>query len=167
MEPYIAIQEDDVDIGELIRMAKMPGTGAVVLFDGVVRDDDIDRMDLEAYEPIARELMAGIARKGSEQYGLLSVAIVHRVGSLGLGVVVGVMGSRHPQARAFLGTGVLGGFTTFSAFAVQVVTSTPWLAVLLALCTLVLGVIAAGAGLRIGRALGHRRGSTDAPEQAE
>jgi len=96
----------------------------------------------------------------------LTVAI-NVVGSLGLGVVVGVMGSRHPQARAFLGTGVLGGFTTFSAFAVQVVTSTPWLAVLLALCTLVLGVIAAGAGLRIGRALGHRRGSTDAPEQAE
>ncbi len=96
----------------------------------------------------------------------LTVAI-NVVGSLGLGVVVGVMGSRHPQARAFLGTGVLGGFTTFSAFAVQVVTSTPWLAVLLALCTLVLGVIAAGAGLRVGRALGHRRGSTDAPEQAE
>ena len=32
---------------------------------------------------------------------------------------MGRLGDGHPFARAFLGTGVLGGFTTYSAFAVQ------------------------------------------------
>ena len=44
---------------------------------------------------------------------------VNVVGSFALGIVVGRLGDRHPLARAFLGTGVLGGFTTYSAFAVQ------------------------------------------------
>ena len=54
-----------------------------------------------------------------------------RVGSLLLGVVVGWLDDRHPRARAFLGTGVLGGFTTYSAFAVQTVVASAtelWLA---------------------------------------
>ena len=41
----IAIQEDDVDIGALITAAKKHGTGAVVVFDGVVRDDNITEME--------------------------------------------------------------------------------------------------------------------------
>ncbi len=44
---------------------------------------------------------------------------VNVLGSFLLGVVVGALGDRHPLARAFVGTGVLGGFTTYSAFAVQ------------------------------------------------
>jgi molybdopterin synthase catalytic subunit len=104
MEPFIAIQEDDVDIDALVQRAKMPGTGAVVVFDGVVRDDGIDRMDLEAYEPVARELMAEIARTGTKQHGLLSVAIVHRVGPLGLGenILIVVVAAGH-RKEAFAG----------------------------------------------------------------
>ncbi len=104
MEPYIAVQQDDVDINTLVRSAKMPGTGAVVVFDGVVRDDGIDRMDLEAYEPVARELMAGIAREGAERFGLLSVAIVHRVGLLRLGenILIVVVSAGH-RKEAFAG----------------------------------------------------------------
>ena len=44
---------------------------------------------------------------------------VNVVGSFALGIVIGRLGDRHPLARAFIGTGVLGGFTTYSAFAVQ------------------------------------------------
>lgn len=104
MEPYIAVQQEDVDIGALVRAAKVPGTGAVVLFDGVVRDDGIDRMDLEAYEPIARELMAEIARKGAARFDLLSVAVVHRVGSLALGenILIVVVSAGH-RKEAFAG----------------------------------------------------------------
>lgn len=104
MEPYIAVQEGDVDIGALVHAAKVPGTGAVVLFDGVVRDDGIDRMELEAYEPVARELMAGIARAGAERFGLLSVAVVHRVGSLALGenILIVVVSAGH-RREAFAG----------------------------------------------------------------
>ncbi len=49
----IRVQTEDVDIGALIKAAKEPGTGAVVVFDGVVRDDGITEMELEAYADVA------------------------------------------------------------------------------------------------------------------
>ncbi len=104
MDPFIAVQQEDVDVGSLVRAAKVPGTGAVVLFDGVVRNDGIDRMELEAYEPVARELMAEIARRGAELFDLLSVAIVHRVGPLALGenILIVVVSAGH-RKEAFAG----------------------------------------------------------------
>ena len=106
--------------------------------------------------------------------GLVAVsavtAVVNVVGALVLGIVVGALGARHPRARAFLGTGILGGFTTYSAFAVQVATLpaiAPAWALVIALVTLVAGFFAAGLGLRAGRALGRRGRAADAPEEAE
>ena len=49
------VQKEDVDIGALIAAAKRPGAGAVVVFDGIVRDDDITEMELEAYEQVATD----------------------------------------------------------------------------------------------------------------
>jgi fluoride exporter len=47
-----------------------------------------------------------------------STLVINLVGSLLIGVVIAVVGHR-PMPRAFLATGVLGGFTTFSAYAVE------------------------------------------------
>ncbi|MDZ8171437.1 fluoride efflux transporter FluC [Microbacterium xanthum] len=85
----------------------------------------------------------------------LATLAVNVVGSFLLGVVVAALGDRHPLWRSFAGTGALGGFTTYSAFAVQaaVAASTaPWVGVLLAVAA-VLGGLAAAAG---GIALAHR-----------
>ncbi|GAB3274537.1 fluoride efflux transporter FluC [Microbacterium lacusdiani] len=49
---------------------------------------------------------------------LVATIAVNAVGSGLLGFVVGRVGSTGPRRRAFLGTGVLGGFTTYSGFAV-------------------------------------------------
>jgi CrcB protein len=84
----------------------------------------------------------------------MTTLVINVVGSLVLGVVVGVLGSGSPRLRAFLGTGILGGFTTYSAFAVQVVRAADGrapLALALAVASLLLGVAAALAGLLIGR----------------
>ena len=93
----ISIQEEDVDIGELIAGAKQPGTGAVVVFDGIVRDDDIREMELEAYRDVAGRELAEIAAEATEKFGLLSVDIVHRVGRLRVGenILVIVTGAGH------------------------------------------------------------------------
>lgn len=77
---------------------------------------------------------------------------VNVVGSLLLGIVIGSLGDRHPLARAFLGTGVLGGFTTYSAFALQTATllgSLPLAGVALAVVSVLLGLAAAALGLRL------------------
>ncbi|MEW1975648.1 CrcB family protein [Microbacterium profundi] len=72
-------------------------------------------------------------------------------------LLIGVLAARLPGAsdlRVFLGTGMLGGFTTYSAFAVGAVglwTDAPLIATAYVLLTLGLGIIAALVGVRIGR----------------
>lgn len=71
-------------------------------------------------------------------------------------LLIGILAARMPQTsgmRVFLGTGVLGGFTTYSAFmtgAVSLWTDAPLLAFAYAAGSLVLGLVAAALGLRLG-----------------
>lgn len=100
----------------------------------------------------------------------LTTLAINVMGSLALGIVVGALGDRHPGPRLFLGTGVLGGFTTYSALAVQatqLAAAAPLLAMLIPLASLVVGVLAAGGGLVIGRLLAGRAGAVDDPKSAE
>ena len=101
----IAIQTDDVDIGALIVAAKKPGTGAVVVFDGVVRDDDITEMELEAYEDVATQELEKIARDATEQFRLLHVDIIHRIGRLAVGenILIIIVAAGHRE-EAYAGS---------------------------------------------------------------
>jgi len=99
----IAIQKEDVDIGTLITAAKKHGTGALVVFDGIVRDDDITGIELEAYNDVAKQELEKIARDARHQFNLLHVDIIHRIGCLAVGenilIIVVAAGHRH-QAYA-------------------------------------------------------------------
>ena len=101
----IVIQTDDVDIGALIIAAKKHGTGAVVVFDGVVRDDNITEMELEAYEDIATQELDKIAKDATEQFGLLHVDIIHRIGRLAVGenILIIIVAAGHRQ-EAYAGS---------------------------------------------------------------
>lgn len=95
---------------------------------------------------------------------------INIVGSLLLGVVVGWLDDRHPRLRVFLGTGVLGGFTTYSAFAVHGVTTStaaPVVGLVLIVVSLFGGALAAGLGLVIGRRIADVPGEIEAPGDAE
>ena len=84
--------------------------------------------------------------------------------------MVGWLDGRHPRARAFLGTGVLGGFTTYSAFAVQTVTASAtslWIAVGLVAASVSAGLLGAIVGLFIGRRIADVPGEIEPPESAE
>ncbi|WP_322410718.1 CrcB family protein [Microbacterium invictum] len=103
--------------------------------------------------------------------GAVAVTLVENVvGSLMLGVVVAVLGDHRPRLRAFAGTGILGGFTTYSTFAVQtaqLATDAAAAAVLLTLASLLLGLLAALGGLVVGRRITGGRPGSDAPREAE
>lgn len=83
----------------------------------------------------------------------VAVLVANVVGAL----LIGILAARLPAStdlRLLLGTGVLGGFTTYSAFmtgAVALWTDAPLLAVAYAVGSLVLGLAAAALGLRLGR----------------
>lgn len=101
----IRIQTEDVDVGALIASAKEPGAGAVVVFDGIVRDDDITEMEVEAYGDVAVAEMEKIAKEATGQFRLRHVDIIHRIGRLGVGenLLITVVSAGHRQ-EAYAGS---------------------------------------------------------------
>jgi molybdopterin synthase catalytic subunit len=95
----IAIQQEDVDIGKLIAEAKRGGTGAIVVFDGVVRDDNIQEMELEAYREVAVPELEKIALEAAARFRLLHVDIIHRIGRLSVGenILIIIVSAGHRQ----------------------------------------------------------------------
>lgn len=94
------------------------------------------------------------------------IAIVNVAGALLMGLLVGRLGriseGRARRLRLLLGTGVLGGFTTYSALAVDTAVlarDQHWVAALgYPLGSVVLGLLACGLGLTLGaRAPGRGR----------
>ncbi len=83
----------------------------------------------------------------------LAVLLANVLGAL----LIGVVAARLPasaELRLLLGTGVLGGFTTYSALMTGTLAlwgAAPLLAAAYAVGSLVLGLLAAAAGLRLGR----------------
>ncbi len=92
-----------------------------------------------------------------------STLAVNTTGCLAIGVLMVWVGSgRAPAAaRPFLGVGLLGGFTTFSAYAVDlpvlVEAGRADLAVLCLVSTVALAIVAVVAGTAVGTALAERR----------
>lgn len=85
-----------------------------------------------------------------------STVAVNLVGSLVLGLLAGGLNRRFPTwLREGAQTGLLGGFTTYSALALWAATSelANWLSLLFAAGVAVAGVIAALAGLSLGEAI--------------
>ena len=95
---------------------------------------------------------AGVAAALPVVPGALPVATLG-VNLLGCLLLGGLLAGRPgPRRQALLGTGVLGGFTTFSAFAVEVdalLTRAPLLALAYAAGSVVGGVALAGVGARL------------------
>jgi CrcB protein len=87
---------------------------------------------------------------GEVRSGLATTLAINVVGAFLLGLLVGLR-PHGRWSRPFLGTGVLGGFTTFSTFAVQTVDASAATGIVYAAGTLVLGIGAAALGLRVAR----------------
>jgi molybdopterin synthase catalytic subunit len=74
---------------EITAALKAPSDGAVVVFDGIVRDNSRSRetlyLDYEAYEPMALKKMRAIGKMTHHKFPVGRVAIVHRLGRLQIG----------------------------------------------------------------------------------
>ena len=112
---------------------------------------------------LARWAVAGALPRGEGAWPWATVT-VNLVGCLLLGVLLGVLEVRRPndaRLRVFAGTGVLGGFTTFSTFAVEVTDLLAAGALLMAAGYVVVsalgGVVAVALGLAAGRSTATAR----------
>jgi MoaE-MoaD fusion protein len=85
----VEIVRETIDTAVILAEVKAGGDGAVVLFDGIVRDNTRGRqtlhLDYEAYEEMALKQMRGLRDEAVAKFGVREVAIVHRLGRLMVG----------------------------------------------------------------------------------
>ena len=100
------LTREPIDAESIVAAAKEGEDGAVVVFDGIVRNNSRGRqtlyLDYEAYEEMAAKTMEELAREARSRMGVRSVTIVHRLGRLEIGEtsVLIVVASAH-RAEAF------------------------------------------------------------------
>ena len=107
LEPVrIALGRERIDAESLVESAKDGADGAVVVFDGIVRNHSRGRitlyLDYEAYEDMAQRQMTALAHEAVTRFGVRHVTVVHRLGRLQIGEtsVLIVVASAH-RAQAF------------------------------------------------------------------
>ena len=102
-----ALSESTIDTPRLGRGLESPRTGAVVVFEGRVRDHHEGRvvvgLSYEAYAELALAEGSRITAEARARFGIEQVACVHRVGELAIGEVavwVGVTAAHRDAAFA-------------------------------------------------------------------
>jgi molybdopterin synthase catalytic subunit len=85
----VELTQSPIDAQQVVRGVKGPGNGAVVVFDGTVRNHSGQRqtlyLDYEAYEPMALEKMREIIADVRTRFPIDAAALVHRLGRLQIG----------------------------------------------------------------------------------
>ena len=107
---FAAITEDPIDSSALQRRIQGDGDGAVIVFEGVVRDNTDGRrtllLDYECYVPLALRQLEEIGRGILRRFDVHRIALVHRVGRLRIreaSVSIAVASAhRHPAYGASL-----------------------------------------------------------------
>lgn len=107
---FFAITRDPIDSSALAERLKRPQDGAVVVFEGVVRNNTKGRetsyLEYDGYEDMALAQMTRIGKEIAEQYGIGRIGIVHRLGRLAIGeasvAVVATAPHRTPAFEAAL-----------------------------------------------------------------
>ena len=100
-----ALTRDAIDAEALIAAAKHGEDGAVVVFDGIVRNHSRNRqtlyLDYEAYEEMALKQIDSLSREAIGRFGVRHVTLVHRLGRLNVGetsVLIAVASAHRAQA---------------------------------------------------------------------
>ena len=101
-----SLHRQAIDAPAIIAAIKRGEDGAVVVFDGIVRNNTRGRqtihLDYEAYEEMAEKQMRALAEEARNRFAVRHVTIVHRLGRLEVGEtsVLIVVASAH-RAAAF------------------------------------------------------------------
>ncbi|MEN8042115.1 MAG: molybdenum cofactor biosynthesis protein MoaE, partial [Actinomycetota bacterium] len=87
---WIDVTDVSIDPQALAAFVADPRAGSSVVFSGTVRDhspgrDDVSRLEYEAYGGVSSAKIADIVGEALDQWSILRVAALHRVGSLDVG----------------------------------------------------------------------------------
>ena len=101
----VSLVREPIDSAPLVAAIKQGEDGAVVVFDGIVRNNTRGRRTLylvyEAYEDMALRMMHELARQAVAEHAVRQLALVHRLGRLEVGetsVLIAVASAHRAQA---------------------------------------------------------------------
>lgn len=85
----IRVTPDELDTAEAIQAVGSPAAGAINVFLGVVRDNNLGRtvqyLEYDAYPSMAEKVMRQLAEEAKERFALEDCAVLHRTGRLEIG----------------------------------------------------------------------------------
>ena len=88
-DDYFALTRMQIHADSLIAKVRTPGDGAIVTFDGCVRNNSLGRralhLEYEGYEPMALLKMREIGEQLHKMFSIDRVGMVHRLGRLEIG----------------------------------------------------------------------------------
>jgi molybdopterin synthase catalytic subunit len=86
---FFRLTRDPIPTADLAQQLKAPEDGAVVVFEGIVRDHSLGRetlyLEYEAYAPMALRKMEEIGQEAKRQFAFNHIGMVHRLGRLEIG----------------------------------------------------------------------------------
>jgi molybdopterin synthase catalytic subunit len=96
-----------LDLDEAVRAVSGPDRGAIATFIGTTRDHHEGRrvrsLEYDAYVPMAEAVMRSIGEEIAARFGTPHVAMLHRIGRLGIGepsVIIAVAAAHRREALA-------------------------------------------------------------------
>ncbi|MFW5914802.1 MAG: molybdenum cofactor biosynthesis protein MoaE [Thermoplasmatota archaeon] len=103
----VRVMEEDFSIQKVVDSVRDPRSGGIVTFLGTVRGEDIrgriDAMEVESYREMALEQLWDLRSRALDEYDLVDMAIIHRVGRLSPGeniVMIAAAGVHRENAFA-------------------------------------------------------------------
>src|SRR5260370_5634240 len=103
-EDIYQLVREPIDMLALVRQVRAPEDGAIVTFDGFVRNQSHDRptlyLDYEAYESMALAKMREIGARLHEKFRIHRAAIVHRLRRPAIGETSVFISFTAPQRAA-------------------------------------------------------------------
>lgn len=88
-ESYVRLTHERIVPHDVVPRLEKPEDGAIVIFDGIVRNNSRGRrtlyLDYESYEEMALKNLKELASQARQKFAVRSVAIVHRLGRIEIG----------------------------------------------------------------------------------
>jgi molybdopterin synthase catalytic subunit len=82
----VRLVREPIDVRALRQMVASPEDGAVVSFEGTVRDHSrgrhVEHLEYHSYEDMALKMLAEVGKRAKEEYEIREICIVHRLGLL-------------------------------------------------------------------------------------
>ena len=87
--PLVRLVRERIVPHEIVRPMERPEDGAIVIFDGIVRNHSRNRktlyLEYDAYESMALAKLQELASEATQRFAIRTVALVHRLGHLEIG----------------------------------------------------------------------------------